>query len=221
MSLECWKEVINNYEKLLEYENGHDVIICAGGNGEIRAHSLLMAVDDLNFRPLFLQVEDYLIQNKSAFLRQNATANSDGNTAAAFHSKCDKKAATIIIIKIKYLEHIIGGYISQYWESGNGFFKPANDSFLFSFIDRNNLQTIEVGYIKEDQYQNAIYCDRNWGPVFGSHDLFQFTCYEIDSWGTKNPCSYFEIDMPENYSLNSGSKCFNAEDYEVFQVVGK
>ncbi|GBB85428.1 hypothetical protein RclHR1_11970004 [Rhizophagus clarus] len=190
MSLECWKEVINNYEKLLEYENGHDVIICAGGNGEIRAHSVVLSI-------------------------------SDGNTAAAFHSKCDKKAATIIIIKIKYLEHIIGGYISQYWESGNGFFKPANDSFLFSFIDRNNLQTIEVGYIKEDQYQNAIYCDRNWGPVFGSHDLFQFTCYEIDSWGTKNPCSYFEIDMPENYSLNSGSKCFNAEDYEVFQVVGK
>ncbi|GBC01281.1 hypothetical protein RclHR1_04120011 [Rhizophagus clarus] len=459
MSFKCWKEVIDDYEKLLENENGHDIIICAGGNEEIRAHSvvlsirsqyfrtelskvnvekrngkiifkrpdipsrlfkmilrfiycgrinlnelegtellkLLMVVDDLNVRTLFLQLENYLIQNKSAFLHQNTVetletiyqresfinlrnfclekvykepkilfetdkfinlkaplvellfrppllelllkrddlileeiivwnsllkwglaqnssisqdstkwneetikimertlhrliplvrfydmpsrdflirrtnidihpsrrpkfdsviiqpkhlsilaswidkkenfyynvmstpykfnllyrANRDGNTAAAFHSKCDNKGATILIVKIKDSEHIVGGYSSQYWESGNGFFKSANDSFIFSFIDRNDLQTAKVGCIKEDQYQNAIYCDRNWGPIFGNNDLIQYTSYNIDIWGVKNPCSYSKIDVPENYVLYKNFKCFIVEDYEVFQVVKK
>ncbi|CAB4377923.1 unnamed protein product [Rhizophagus irregularis] len=43
MSLECWQEVINDYEKLLENERGYDVIICVDGNEEIRGHSLVLS----------------------------------------------------------------------------------------------------------------------------------------------------------------------------------
>ncbi|RGB38449.1 hypothetical protein C1646_806395 [Rhizophagus diaphanus] len=43
MSLECWQEVINDYEKLLENGKGYDVIICVDGNEEIRAHSLVLS----------------------------------------------------------------------------------------------------------------------------------------------------------------------------------
>ena len=37
-------------------------------------------------------------------------ASRDGNTAAAFHEKCDNKGATIVIAKIQNSEHIFGGY---------------------------------------------------------------------------------------------------------------
>jgi len=35
-------------------------------------------------------------------------ASRDGNTATVFHSKCDNKGATIVVIKIKNSEQIIG-----------------------------------------------------------------------------------------------------------------
>ena len=43
MSLECWQEVINDYEKLLQDGKGYDVIIYASENEEIRAHSLVLS----------------------------------------------------------------------------------------------------------------------------------------------------------------------------------
>ncbi len=36
MSLECWQEVINDYERLLEINEGHDVIIYAGENDDFK-----------------------------------------------------------------------------------------------------------------------------------------------------------------------------------------
>ena len=42
----------------------------------------------------------------------------DGNTAAAFHTKCDNKGATVVV-KIKNSEQIIGGYNPLFWDSSN------------------------------------------------------------------------------------------------------
>ena len=52
MSLECWKEVIDDYEKLLEIDIGHDVIIYAGEDEnvkEIHVHSLILCVKSQYF----------------------------------------------------------------------------------------------------------------------------------------------------------------------------
>ena len=46
MSSECWQEVINDYEKLLENEKGYDVIIYAGKDEnvkEFRVHSNVLS----------------------------------------------------------------------------------------------------------------------------------------------------------------------------------
>ena len=40
MSFKCWQEVINDYEKLLENEEGCDVIIYAGENENEKIHVL-------------------------------------------------------------------------------------------------------------------------------------------------------------------------------------
>ena len=56
MSLECWQDAANDYEKLLEIDKGHDVIIYAGENDvkELHAFSIILCIrsqyfhDELN-----------------------------------------------------------------------------------------------------------------------------------------------------------------------------
>jgi hypothetical protein len=148
-------------------------------------------------------------------------AKRDGNTAAAFHAKCDNKGATIVVVKIQNSEHIVGGYNSVFWDSSN-LYRPTKDSFIFSFTDRNNFQTAKVGYVKDAQYENAIYCGQNYGPIFGNgHDLLNYNTQSNDTWAMNNQHSYYEIDVPRNYNIYSSYKVFNMENYEVFQVVRK
>src|SRR5581483_7580902 len=45
-------------------------------------------------------------------------ASRDDNTAAAFHTKCDGKGATLVIAKIKNSEQIVGGYNPLDWSGG-------------------------------------------------------------------------------------------------------
>src|SRR5205823_9884258 len=59
-------------------------------------------------------------------------ASKDGYTAAAFHEKCDNKGATIVVVKIKNSEQIVGGYNPLNWNSSETL-KSTYDSFIFSF----------------------------------------------------------------------------------------
>ncbi|GBC17645.2 hypothetical protein GLOIN_2v1838245 [Rhizophagus irregularis DAOM 181602=DAOM 197198] len=45
-------------------------------------------------------------------------ASRDGNLAENFHSICDNKGASIVIVKISNSEQIVGGYNPLYWHSG-------------------------------------------------------------------------------------------------------
>src|SRR5580765_8164158 len=91
-------------------------------------------------------------------------ASRDGNTVAAFHEKCNNKGATVVIAKVQNSEKIIGGYNPLFWDSSDSN-KATNDSFIFSFVDRNNLQSANVGYCNKNQY--AIRCISDSGPAFG------------------------------------------------------
>ena len=55
-------------------------------------------------------------------------ASRDGNTAAAFHAKCDNKGATIVIVKLT--EQIVGGYNPLFWKLDDSWMS-TNDSFIF------------------------------------------------------------------------------------------
>ncbi|CAI2181502.1 12270_t:CDS:2 [Funneliformis geosporum] len=69
-------------------------------------------------------------------------ASRDGNTSLAFHQKCDNKGANIVVVKIKGTEQIVGGFNPFGWEGND--YKFTKDSFIFSFVDRTNLQTAKV-----------------------------------------------------------------------------
>src|SRR5581483_7578091 len=78
-------------------------------------------------------------------------ASRDGNTVAAFHEKCDNNGATVVITKVQNSEKIIGGYNPLFWDSSSSD-KSTNDSFIFSFADRNNFQSAKIGYCNNSQY---------------------------------------------------------------------
>ena len=61
-------------------------------------------------------------------------ATKDGFDASAFHSKCDKKENTLIIIKSAN-GYVFGGYTEQSWE-GQKQGKYDKNAFIFSFINK-------------------------------------------------------------------------------------
>ncbi|GBC17668.1 hypothetical protein GLOIN_2v1474815 [Rhizophagus irregularis DAOM 181602=DAOM 197198] len=133
-------------------------------------------------------------------------ASRDGNTNTAFHEKCDNKGATIVIVKIKNSEQIVGGYNPLNWDS-SGEYKLTYDSFLFSFTDRNNFHSAKVGYSYGDV--RPIGCHGSHGPIFGYSDRGKdFNFYGKTWFSDVNHC-YPNVDIPKN---------FKADDYEVFQV---
>ncbi|RGB30149.1 hypothetical protein C1646_818049 [Rhizophagus diaphanus] len=140
-------------------------------------------------------------------------ASRDGISGAAFHNLCDHKGPTLVIAKIANSEQIIGGYNPLDWKpilnKDNNYYKPTTDSFIFSFADRNNPQTAIVSYPKENHQYFSIYSHLSYGPIFGGgHDLL---CKNNGTW-TCNSQHTYSIDLPHN---------FNANNYEVFQVIIK
>ena len=134
-------------------------------------------------------------------------ASRDGNTAVVtFHEKCDNKGPTIVIAKIANSEQIVGGYNPFQWDSSG--YKATKDSFIFSFTNRNNIQTAKVSYPNDGYYNTSINCYSNYGPTFGGG--FDLICYNNGSWTSNNPYTYPKIDVP---------KSFYTDDYEVFQVI--
>ncbi|GBC03094.1 hypothetical protein RclHR1_00050002 [Rhizophagus clarus] len=134
-------------------------------------------------------------------------ASRDGNTAADFHTKCDNKGATIVIVKISNSNQIVGGYNPLFWVSNNTF-RPSCDSFIFSFASKDNLKSAKAGYSNGDEYSIGCYLD--YGPLFGGGNDLGF--YN-NKWYRNKSYSYPDVGIPLSR--------FKTDDFEVFQVVRK
>ncbi|GBB93006.1 hypothetical protein RclHR1_00210002 [Rhizophagus clarus] len=147
---------------------------------------------------------------KKAFYKFNLLyrASRDGNTATEFHTKCDNKGATIAIVKIKNSEQIVGGYNPLHWDLSYRY-KSTNESFIFSFTNKNDLQTAKMVYSSGDQH--SIYCGPIHGPSFGS-GLYVNYNNNPNVWCSTHTSCYSSINLPKSMSV---------DNYEVFQVIRK
>jgi hypothetical protein len=136
-------------------------------------------------------------------------ASRDGNAAAAFHAKCDNKGATIVVVKIENSEQIVGGYNPLFWDSSNSN-KTTRDSFIFSFLNKNNLQSANVVY--SNGGIQPIQCYSYCGPIFGCCDLYINYNDNPNVWGSNCTNCYPTLNLPSSMNL---------VDYEVFQVIKK
>jgi hypothetical protein len=127
----------------------------------------------------------------------------DGFGVGPFGKKCYSKGATVILIKLKDDDKIIGGYNPLSWRGASKYLS-TNDSFIFSFQSTlNPLKTI-LSRVKNGK--NAIYDSAFHNHGFGDGDLriFDKVC------GLKE----YECRIIKNDN-------FEIEDYEVFQIVKK
>ncbi|EXX75928.1 uncharacterized protein OCT59_004922 [Rhizophagus irregularis] len=136
-------------------------------------------------------------------------ASRDGNSAKEFHAKCDNMGATIVIIKTKNSNQIVGGYNPLQWDS-SGIHKSTKDSFIFLLADRTNLQTAKVGYSNGDKY--SIVCYSHTVPYFGYNNLY----LENSSWICNPVKENNQYSYPE---LDGMRGTYDVDNYEVFQVM--
>ncbi|GBC24811.2 BTB/POZ protein [Rhizophagus irregularis DAOM 181602=DAOM 197198] len=127
----------------------------------------------------------------------------DGFEPKDFHLKCNNKGATIVIIKLKNLDKMIGGYNPIKWNGSNRFLN-SDKSFIFSFS--NNLQSSKIILSRVKHDDSAVSDDNDRNQGFGRGDLYIF----------KQSCKLV------NYSTEiHDSENFEIYDYEVFQIIKK
>ena len=136
----------------------------------------------------------------------------DGDNVKTFHSNCDGEENTLIIIETtKGLK--FGGFTSIGFDN-TGYELRDDNAFLFS-IDRQKVYDIIPG-------NNAIYCNRKFGPIFCSKpDSTAYSIFIPDNYlknksTTTKKCYCYK--MEENFELNNGTKEFLVKELEVFRL---
>jgi hypothetical protein len=146
-------------------------------------------------------------------------ASQDGFEAASFHTKCDSKPNTLIIIKSTN-GNVFGGYTEQSWEHiGN--YKADRNAFIFSLINLEN-KPLKIKWLKN----NAIGCFRNHGPIFGGGfsnkcDLrISFQSNTIGSGfsnlGHSFPHPNYVYDSNEAKTFLAGAHEFQVSEIEIY-----
>ncbi|PKB91767.1 hypothetical protein RhiirA5_447620, partial [Rhizophagus irregularis] len=136
----------------------------------------------------------------------------DGFTPKKFHELCDNKPNTVIFIKIKGTEEIIGGYNPSIWESYADWGK-AEDSFIFSFKNKNNFKDAILSKII---YSKFALC---FGPTAGPHFGGDINICASNVSADYNFTEYFKGHYEKKIRDIEGK--FTIEDYEVFKIIKK
>jgi len=141
-------------------------------------------------------------------------ASEDGDAATAFHSACDGKGPTVVIVQSTN-GNVFGGYSDLSWTSSSGAYASSSNTLLFRL--RPNMQRYDV---KKDSVAYAIYRRATNGPTFGrGADL------KIASSALSNTDSYtnggntYVFKGTQDYELNGGTKNFQVKDYVVLQAL--
>ncbi|XP_067017542.1 peroxidasin homolog isoform X2 [Acropora muricata] len=147
-------------------------------------------------------------------------AKTDGWAVSNFHSNCDGKGPTVVIIQVG--SYIFGGYTDKSW-SGSCGHASSSKSFIYSLYNINGFSPVKL-QIKSGRQSNAIYRCSGYGPTFGGgHDIY------ISNNAASNQNSYTycgtTYHLPSGYSSSrsscrfyagGGSIFFTPTDVEVF-----
>jgi hypothetical protein len=124
-------------------------------------------------------------------------ASTDGISASAFHSNCDKKAKTLTVVKSTDGE-IFGGYTEQAWDGSNQS-KLDPNAFIFNFVNQFSKPVSKLWQWEAIKDKKAIFCHSNYGPTF------------IDISEDKNkPELHIEFDNGESKSYLNW--CYSSKD---------
>jgi hypothetical protein len=94
--------------------------------------------------------------------------SEDGFGAKNFHKLCDGVAKTLTLIRAKETSYIFGGYTEKAWDSFS-LEKSDPNAFIYSLTNARN-QPTKIP-VDPCNVQDAIYCNSERGPTFGSDDI--------------------------------------------------
>jgi hypothetical protein len=148
-------------------------------------------------------------------------ASQDGFKAFNFHSKCDNKLNTFVIIKSE-LGNVFGGYTEQNWTPSDSF-KTDKNFFVFSLINKHNKPL----KLRSSDATKGISCRSNFGPSFGYGPAFRISdssnenTESLSNLGIttnifKHP--YYADNLLEAQSFLAGTKNFKVLDIEAYTL---
>ena len=120
----------------------------------------------------------------------------DGMSGDVFHNKCNNKGPTISLFKNEK-GYIFGGYASIDWQ-GNGNYKSAPDSFIFTLTNKYNI-----------------------APTKFPNTNSSYSIWDDSNYYTNFPHSYKDI-LGKGYSIFKGDNDnynFNLKEIEVFKLI--
>ena len=141
----------------------------------------------------------------------------DGMSGEAFHNKCNNKGPTISLFKNEK-GYIFGGYASIDWQGGNGDYKSAPDSFIFTLT---NMYNISPAKFPNSNTSKSIYDHSSYGPCFGNgFDIAIEFDINLHNY-TNFPNAYKDV-LGKGYSIFKGDTDnynFNLKEIEVFKLI--
>ena len=148
-----------------------------------------------------LSIKNWIHSNSIIHFKLLFRMSRDGTSAINFHTKCDSKGKTLILVETKDGKRI-GGYTSLQWNM-DGMKKYGDNLWLFTF--ENNMYRF---HLIKPGIQGAIICDMNNGPSFDEGLIFKDNTLSV---------GYVESNGILKMSGFSG-KIIQIKELEVFQV---
>ncbi|RHZ85396.1 hypothetical protein Glove_66g20 [Diversispora epigaea] len=121
---------------------------------------------------------NYLTTNNPYKFELILRGTRDGFNPQKFWNICHGHASTVVVLKVKGTDEIIGGYNPLAWDNSNIRYNHkwivTNDSFIFS-LKNGNIQNSILSRVKNP---NKSFCNVGksqqniYGPFFGSNDFY-------------------------------------------------
>ncbi|XP_067047367.1 uncharacterized protein [Acropora muricata] len=143
-------------------------------------------------------------------------ASLHGWAATTFHSLCDNKGPTVIIVKDTN-NNIFGGYTSIPWRSENRY---KNDPKAFLFSLKNSTNNPRKLLQLDSSSSTSVYDGASYGPTFGhGHDL------RISNMNRNSPENLgYDYTVPSGVRSDpflTGNRHFTANEIETFYETAK
>jgi hypothetical protein len=141
----------------------------------------------------------------------------DGFSPEEFHKFCDNQSHTVVFIKVKNSNEILGGYNPIEWKSDDSF-GITKDSFIFSFNNNNICESFILSRIMNERC--ATFNNSEYGPSFGKKDL---TIYGrnykevVDGYLCEFKLCFCKKSSYEK-QIRKTEYRFSIEEFEIFQI---
>ncbi|RHZ60508.1 hypothetical protein Glove_352g56 [Diversispora epigaea] len=146
----------------------------------------------------------------------------NGFAPQTFWDTCHGHSNTVVIMKVKGTDEILGGYNPLTWDSTDSSsetWAQTNDSFIF-LLKNGDMQNSILSRVKMPQYAIKVVNKGNkkkQGPYFGDNLCM---CSSISDFTLGNECIDNNCSDYEK-SLRTSTDKFSIVDYEVFEVIKK